>query len=39
MPGSQFDLTGNVTRGPARTALASVPLCSDGCGKLHLTLK
>lgn len=36
--GSEFDTGGNVVRGPAREALASVPLCSDGCGHLTLTL-
>lgn len=29
--GSQFTLDGQVSRGPARTSLASIPVCFDGC--------
>jgi len=36
--GSRFNLAGRVTRGPAGAPLPSVPVCTDGCGKLYLTL-
>ncbi len=29
--GSQFTLDGQVSRGPARSALPSIPVCFDGC--------
>ncbi len=37
--GSTFDLSGNVTGGPAPQNLPALAVCSDGCGNVSIELK